>query len=162
MKHMPSGKRTSKSNASSTNKNKPRIPSLSSPQLRFVVCVKSGGYVDLEPLKVYKVLADRDARTHGMLRIVDSSGDDYLFPADFFRPVQVTTKLFQLVAGAVKPMTANELPSEHFRDDDEEDANVRLVYWLLAEITPERLGRRDKLKEIRAMAKYAKPKCNEV
>ena len=97
MKHMASEKKTSRSSASSTSKNKSRIPSLSSPQLRFVVCVKSGGYVDLEPLKVYKVLADRDARNRGMLRVVDASGDDYLFPADFFQPVQVTKKLFQLV-----------------------------------------------------------------
>jgi hypothetical protein len=101
MKCTASGKRTSKSSVSSTSAGTSKIPSLSSARLRFVVCVKNGGYVDLEPLKVYKVLADRQARTRGMLRVVDASGEDYLYPADFFEPVQVTSKLFQLIeAGA--------------------------------------------------------------
>jgi hypothetical protein len=101
MKRTASGKRTSKSSVSATSAGTSKIPSLSSARLRFVVCVKNGGYVDLEPLKVYKVLADREARTRGMLRVVDASGEDYLYPAGFFRPIQVTSKLFQLIeAGA--------------------------------------------------------------
>lgn len=100
MKRTASGKKNSKSNASSTNSGK-RVPALRSPNLRFVVCVKNAGYVDLEPLKVYKVRADRDARSNGLLRVVDASGEDYLYPADFFQPVKVTAKLFDLVnAGA--------------------------------------------------------------
>src|SRR5437762_12131218 len=95
MKRTASAKRTSKSNDSSTSAGKSKVPSLSSPQLRFVVCVKSGGYVDLEPLKVYKVLADREARAHGMLRVEDASGEDYLYPAGFSHPVQVRPSLFQ-------------------------------------------------------------------
>ncbi len=100
MKRTASEKKNSKSNASSNNGGR-RIPAIMSPRLRFVVCVNSGGYVDLEPLKVYKVRADREARSHGMLRVVDASGEDYLYPADFFQPVQVTAKLFDLLkAGA--------------------------------------------------------------
>jgi hypothetical protein len=97
MKRTASEKRTSKSSDSPTSASKSKVPSLSSPQLRFVVCVKSGGYVDLELLKVYKVLADREARARGMLRVEDASGEDYLYPADFFQPVQVTPSLFQLI-----------------------------------------------------------------
>ena len=57
---------------------------------RFVICIKNEGYLaSLEPRKIYRVLTDATAESRGMLRIVDESGDDYLFPADFFVPVEV-------------------------------------------------------------------------
>jgi len=62
-----------------------------------VVCVKNGGYVDLEPLKVYKVLRDAKAAAEGLLRVEDASGEDYVYPARFFLPIQATSRLFQLV-----------------------------------------------------------------
>ena len=97
MKHMESAKRTSKSKSSSTNKRSRRRPRLSSATLRFVVCVRTGGYVDLEPLKVYKVQRDAKASRHGLLRVVDGSGEDYLYPANFFQPIQAPSRLFELV-----------------------------------------------------------------
>ncbi|MEK7326881.1 MAG: hypothetical protein AAB217_16685 [Chloroflexota bacterium] len=52
---------------------------------RFVLCIKNDGYsVSLEKGKVYRVLPDSKASAHKMLRIVDESGEDYLYPADFF------------------------------------------------------------------------------
>lgn len=63
----------------------------------FVVCVKSGGYVDLEPLKIYRVRADAAAKTDGLLRVIDDSGEDYLYPATFFRRVSAPKRLFQIV-----------------------------------------------------------------
>jgi hypothetical protein len=62
-----------------------------------VVCVKSGGNIDLEPLKVYRVRHDAAAKSLGLLRVVDSSGDDYLYPMEFFQPIQASPRLFQLV-----------------------------------------------------------------
>jgi len=62
-----------------------------------VVCIKSGGYVDLEPLKVYKVRRDASAVAQGLLRVVDGSGEDYLYPADFFRPIIAAPGLFKAV-----------------------------------------------------------------
>ena len=57
---------------------------------RFVICIKNEGYLaSLEPRKVYRVLTDATAESKGMLRIVDESGEDYLFPATFFVPVEV-------------------------------------------------------------------------
>lgn len=97
MKRRASAKKNSKSNGSSTSRATIRLPRLTSPNLRFVVCIDSGGYVDLEPLKVYRVRPDREARTHGMLRVVDASGDDYLYPATFFSPIHASSQLFQLV-----------------------------------------------------------------
>jgi hypothetical protein len=63
-----------------------------------VVCVKSGCYVDLELLKVYRVRPDAAAKADRLLRIIDASGEDYLYPEDFFRPIQATANLFQIVA----------------------------------------------------------------
>ncbi len=97
MKHMGSEREISKSKGSSIRRAKARIPHISSPQLRFVVCVKSGGYVDLEPLKVYKVCRDSAAKAQGMLRVVDGSGENYLYPQEFFRPIHAPQKLLEIV-----------------------------------------------------------------
>jgi hypothetical protein len=50
------------------------------------VCIANEGYaVSLEPQKIYVVLPDAEANKFGMLRIVDESGEDYLFPKALFR-----------------------------------------------------------------------------
>lgn len=60
---------------------------------RFVVCIKNEGYsVSLEARKIYRVIDDVKAEGAGMLRIVDESGEDYLFPADYFVPIQIPTE----------------------------------------------------------------------
>lgn len=64
---------------------------------RHVVCVKTGGYVDLEPLKVYRIKKDADARRHGLLRVIDASGDDYLYPVQWFRPIAAPSGLFKML-----------------------------------------------------------------
>jgi hypothetical protein len=57
---------------------------------QFVVCVDNAGYeVSLERNKIYRVLADREAERSGDLRIVDESGDDYLFSAKRFVAIEV-------------------------------------------------------------------------
>jgi len=58
-------------------------------RLRFVLCIRSNGAEDLEPRKVYQVLPDRTASSEGMLRVIDDSGEDYLYPADYFTPVRL-------------------------------------------------------------------------
>lgn len=56
----------------------------------FALCVKDGGYpASLEVRKIYRVLPDPDARRHGLLRVVDESGDDYLYPEDLFVPIEL-------------------------------------------------------------------------
>ena len=88
---------TSKSRSSSTKRSTRRSVRRIPPRSRFVVCVNSGGYVDLEPLKVYKVRHDPDAKAQGLVRVVDASGEDYLYPTSYFRPIQATPRLFKLV-----------------------------------------------------------------
>jgi len=54
---------------------------------KFVLCIRSDGADDLEPRKVYQVLTDRSASDEGYLRVIDESGEDYLYPAEYFAPV---------------------------------------------------------------------------
>jgi hypothetical protein len=55
---------------------------------RFVVCVRNDGYeLDLAPRKVYAVLPDASAERSGWIRIVDDTGEDYLYPQKFFQAV---------------------------------------------------------------------------
>jgi hypothetical protein len=55
----------------------------------FVICVANEGYEDLDPWKVYQVLPDASADAVGCLRVIDESGEDYLYPADRFAPVHI-------------------------------------------------------------------------
>ena len=51
----------------------------------FVVCVKNEGYeASLELRKIYQAIPDTGAARHHLLRIIDESGEDYLYPQDFF------------------------------------------------------------------------------
>ncbi len=55
----------------------------------FVICIKNDDYpVSLELRKIYQVIPDTHAAEHKCLRIVDESGEDYVYPADYFIPIQ--------------------------------------------------------------------------
>ena len=51
------------------------------------MCIRNEGCDDLELRKVYQVLPDASATEEGYLRLIDESGEDYLYPADYFLPV---------------------------------------------------------------------------
>lgn len=52
---------------------------------QFAICIENTGYeASLEIRKVYDLLQDTDAASHGLLCVVDESGEDYLFPKEFF------------------------------------------------------------------------------
>ncbi len=58
---------------------------------RFAVCIDNREYpVALEMHRIYRVLPDEDAAEDGDLRIVDESGDDYLFPTRYFLRIQLS------------------------------------------------------------------------
>jgi hypothetical protein len=60
------------------------------PNPRFAVCVRNEGYeASLERNKIYVVLTDADAEREGDVRVVDESGEDYLYPADWFVALDV-------------------------------------------------------------------------
>jgi len=56
---------------------------------RFVLCVRNDECDDLEPRKIYQVIEDPAAATEGYIRIVDESGEDYLYPANFFVAIEL-------------------------------------------------------------------------
>jgi len=63
---------------------------------KFVVCIKNDGYeASLELRKIYQVLPDKEAESHKMLRVIDESGEDYLFPASFFSPISLPQTLIK-------------------------------------------------------------------
>ena len=52
---------------------------------RYVICVNNEGYpASLELRRVYRVVPDAAATRHRLLRVTDESGDDYLYPEDYF------------------------------------------------------------------------------
>jgi hypothetical protein len=55
---------------------------------QLVVCVNNEGYfISLERRKIYVALRDPVAEKHGLIRIIDESGDDYLYPKTFFHAI---------------------------------------------------------------------------
>ena len=55
----------------------------------YVLCVDNKDCEDLEKRKIYQVLPDEDAKQEGYLRIIDESGEDYLYPESYFIPIQL-------------------------------------------------------------------------
>jgi hypothetical protein len=63
---------------------------------KFAVCVKNADYpASLELRKIYAVVDDPDAEAIGLTRVIDESGDDYLYPAEFFRDLALSSDLAQ-------------------------------------------------------------------
>lgn len=61
---------------------------------RFVVCVRNAGYrASLELRKIYEARADAGAAARGFLRVIDESGEDYLYPASCFIALELPKPL---------------------------------------------------------------------
>ncbi len=64
------------------------MPTDSSQQ--FAICIRNDGFAaSLEVRKIYQVVPDPQAERHKTLRVIDESGEDYLFPADYFVPIEL-------------------------------------------------------------------------
>ena len=75
---------------------------MATPRRRLMVCPRNDGYeVSIEPRKIYPALPDADAARHGQVRIIDESGEDYLFPAKYFAPVELPRAVRRAVLAAV-------------------------------------------------------------
>jgi len=69
---------------------------------QFAVCVRNDGYeVSLERRKIYQVLPDPDAAKHKQVRVIDESGEDYLYPQSFFAPIELPQPIRRAVLAAV-------------------------------------------------------------
>ena len=68
---------------------------------KLVVCINNTGYeASLERRKIYSVLADSEARKHNMIRVVDESGEDYLYPEGYFLSVALPPAVRQALLAA--------------------------------------------------------------
>jgi hypothetical protein len=68
---------------------------------QLVVCIKNAAYpASLEKRKIYVALRDAQADGHGLLRIVDESGTDYLYPKSFFRAIALPQAVRKAVLNA--------------------------------------------------------------
>ena len=57
---------------------------------KFAVCINNEDYeVSLELRKIYKILPDAKAAEHHYIRVIDESGEDYLYPEDYFIPIEL-------------------------------------------------------------------------
>ncbi len=69
----------------------------SKPRKRFAVCVKNADLpASLELWKIYQVIRDREAESHHLMRVIDESGESYLFPGEYFRLIPLPIKLRRL------------------------------------------------------------------
>ena len=74
---------------------------------KFVICVyNENGEADLEVRKVYEVLPDRSAERHHHLRIVDESGEDYLYPSEYFLPIDLPKSIEEALEASAELQTA--------------------------------------------------------
>jgi hypothetical protein len=68
-------------------------------QTQYVVCIKNGGYdASLEIRKIYQVVPDAQSELHQLVRVIDESGEDYLYPADYFMQVELPQPVLEALA----------------------------------------------------------------
>jgi len=64
----------------------------------FAVCVRNDEYEEsLELLKIYELLEDAEALKHNMIRVVDEEGESYLYPREWFLPIELPAKVEEVV-----------------------------------------------------------------
>ena len=68
---------------------------------QFVVCINNEGYpASLELHKIYRVVPDKAAAADGDLRVIDESGEDYLYPVSYFATIKVPAAVEESLLGA--------------------------------------------------------------
>jgi hypothetical protein len=78
----------------------------------FAVCIDNADYpASLEARKLYEVLPDEEAASHRQLRVVDESGEDYLYPARYFRLVTLPPSLERVLRRSRRHPTAKGRPT---------------------------------------------------
>jgi hypothetical protein len=67
----------------------------------LVVCLENEGYAaSLEKRKIYVAVPDVDAERHRLIRVIDESGEDYLYPQTFFRTIMLPAAIRKAVLAA--------------------------------------------------------------
>jgi hypothetical protein len=66
----------------------------------FAICIENKECEDLEKRKIYRVLPDEEAAREGYMRIIDESGEDYLYPESYFVIVELSRKAQEALQAA--------------------------------------------------------------
>lgn len=65
---------------------------------RFVICVNNEEYpASLELFKVYRTIPDKELQADGDMCVIDESGEDYIFPAEYFIPIQLSRPIVRVL-----------------------------------------------------------------
>ena len=68
---------------------------------RFVICICNDDYpASLEKRKIYEALPDADAEKHHQVRVIDESGEDYLYPEAYFIPIKLPKAAHEALVNA--------------------------------------------------------------
>jgi hypothetical protein len=67
----------------------------------FALCVENKDCEDLEKRKIYQVLRDEEAEKEGYFRVIDESGEDYLYPQSYFVLVKLPREAQEALRAAV-------------------------------------------------------------
>ncbi len=60
---------------------------------KFLLCIDNEGHeASLEIRKLYETIPDKEAQRHNQVRVIDESGEDYLYPSRFFASVRLSTQ----------------------------------------------------------------------
>jgi hypothetical protein len=70
------------------------------PKRNYVICIHADEDTDLEVRKVYDALPDEVAAKRGYVRVVDESGQDYLYPKDCFAPVRLAEETVRALSSS--------------------------------------------------------------
>jgi hypothetical protein len=67
---------------------------------KYILCINNAGYpASLEQRKIYLTLPDKSAEAKGLLRVIDESGEDYLYPAARFVAIEIPQQAREAFAG---------------------------------------------------------------
>ncbi|QTA87099.1 hypothetical protein [Desulfonema magnum] len=70
--------------------------------MKFAICIQSSGYDDLESWKIYRTLPDEKADQVDCIRVIDESGEDYLYPAARFLIVEFSEEIQEKLLGSIE------------------------------------------------------------
>ena len=66
----------------------------------YAICVRNEGYASLEVRKLYRVMPDAESKDTGHIRVIDESGEDYLYPADYFATLDLRRSVKEALEAA--------------------------------------------------------------
>lgn len=73
-----------------------------STELQFAICINNEGYeASLEKGKLYRIVPDEVAASHGYIRVIDESGEDYAFTTDRFIPLALPQEVEKALLAAL-------------------------------------------------------------